>query len=160
MGTVALGCPAATVFVAAAPSVRRLVLRFPAQQLSRMWNQLRNSLQRFDRPGRTPRQIQNERLPAHAANPSAKRRKRSLLAALAPHALCHAIQEPIAYRTGGLRRDIACSDSSSAGRHDKLHLARQANQQILNLNGIVRNDLAHGNLEGKLVKYLRHRRAG
>jgi hypothetical protein len=125
-----------------------------------MRNQLRNSLQGFNRPGRTPRQIQYERLPAHAANPSAKYRKRSLLATFAPHTLCHPIQEPIAYRTGSLWGDIACSDSSSASRHDELHLARQANQQILNLNGIVRYDLAHGNLEGKLLKYLRHRRAG
>ena len=66
MGTAALGCPAATVFVAAAHFVGPSSARSSRSATeSHVELDLRNSLQRFDRPGRTPGQIQN-RAPSRA----------------------------------------------------------------------------------------------
>ena len=48
------------------------------------------------------------------------------------------------------------SSSSSSGSHDESHLARQPNQHVLNLNGVIRNYFAHGNREVKLLQNLRH----
>ncbi len=134
------------------------MLRLPAQQLNSMWDKRRHGLQRLHRPRRTPWQIENQCPPPHAANAPTQRGKRSLLAALAPHALRHAVEQPVTHGHSSLRCNVTCSNPSATGRHNKLDFTRQPNQQILNLNGVIRNYLAQRNGEMKLLQNLRYRR--
>ena len=121
-----------------------------------MRNQLSHSRQRFRRPRRTARQIQNQRLSPHTAHPPAQRGKWSFLTPFAPHPLRHAAQKPVTDSHGGFRSNIARSNPSSARGHDEPHFARQPNQQVLNQSGVVRNNFVHRHREVKLLQKMRY----
>ena len=133
------------------------VLRLSAQQVDRMGNQRGHGFQRFHRARRTPRQIQNQRTPPHAAHASAQRGKRSLLRAFAAHALSHATQQAVADSDSSFGRNVARSNPSATRGHHESHLARQPNQHFLNWDGVIWNYLSRGNGEVKRAQKLRHR---
>src|ERR1700734_896531 len=136
------------------------MLRFAQQQIQSVGNQLDDRLQRFDRARRTARQIQNQRLAAHAAYAAAQGGVGSLLDSFGAHAFGYAFDELVANGDGGIGRHIAWSDSSSSGRDDQAYLLLQGDQQILNFDGVVGNALTLYNVKSGFLQQLGEGRAG
>src|SRR5208282_6519267 len=122
----------------------------------RMRNQASHGLKRFNCPSRTPRQVENQRLPAHSADPAAQCSKLSLFEAFTPHSLSHAVDQPLANRRGRFGRNISRSDSRSSGGHNQTNSTSQLNERVLNLDQLVRNNFVRCNRESKFLQELRH----
>jgi hypothetical protein len=67
------------------------MIRFSAEQLDCMRNQLSDSLERFHSTRRTSRQVQKQRAAARSAYASTQRGKRSFLGAISPHDFGNAV---------------------------------------------------------------------
>src|SRR5580692_46176 len=124
------------------------VLGLAAQQIDCVWNQLCYGFQRLHRAGGATRQIQDKGTASHAAHTATQRGEWSLLEAFTPHALRYPVEQLVTNRHGGFRRYIAGGNPGSAGGHDESDLACQANQQVLNWDGIVGNYFSRG--DGKV----------
>src|SRR5579864_6604724 len=91
------------------------MFRVSAEQLECMRQKIDHSFERIDRAGRTPRQIQNQRLSSDSADSPAEGGKRRLLRAFVAHAFGDSFEQAFAHGAGGFGSDIALGDSSPAG---------------------------------------------
>ena len=123
-----------------------------------MGNQRRHRLQRLHRSCGASWQIKDQGAAAHCAHSAAQRRVWSLLRTLTSHALGHALEQAVANCYCRFRRYIAQGDPCSAGSHDESRFAREANEQVLNLNCVVRNHFPRDHFEVKFLQKLSDRR--
>jgi hypothetical protein len=134
--------------------------RLSLQQIQRVRNQFHDRLQRFPRPRRTSRQIQNQRRSPHSADAPAERRECSFFHALTAHPLRDSIQQAVTDRPCRLRRYIARGNPRSSGCDDELYFSREPNQQILKLDQIIWNDLPLDHPKMKSLQDLSRGRPG
>jgi hypothetical protein len=116
-----------------------------------MWNKPSYGFEGFHRPCRTAWQIEDQSFAAHAAHAAAQCGKCRLLDSLTAHSFRDAIEQSITHGHSGLWCDIARGNPGAAGGHDESNFSRQPDQQILDLDRIVRNNFA--SRDGKLKSF-------
>lgn len=115
------------------------------QQLEGVRQEIGDSFERFDCTSGASRKIQDQGRAPDSAHSAAQCGKRSFLHAFGANPLGDTFDKSIADLMCSLRRDVAGCNPGAPGGYDEPNFAGQANQQILNLNGVVRDDLARSN---------------
>jgi hypothetical protein len=111
-----------------------------------------HGLQRINCSVGTARNIQDQCPTSNATNTSAQGGKWSLLEALAAHPFGDAVQQTIANSYRSFRSDIPGGNTSTSCRYDEVDFSREADQEILNLDLIVRHDFFSRNGEAQVLK--------
>src|SRR6266852_6255959 len=133
------------------------MFRMSLKKFQRMRNQLDGNFERFHRPGRTPRQIEDQRPAVHSTNATAQRSKRRLLHSFAAHAFGHAIQHAVTNRPSCLGSDVARCNPGSSGCDHERDLFGQQYEELLNLEGIILHDFALDDLKAESFERLSYR---
>src|ERR1700757_4117748 len=120
------------------------MLRISAQQLQSMRDQIDHGLERFHRARRLSRQIQDDRLPAHAAYRAAQGCEFCLLCAFGAHPLGHAFQQSLTDGPRRFRRDVTRRDASPTGRDNEARLYTEADQGVADRRFLICNHHAGG----------------
>ena len=123
-----------------------------------MREQICHCFQRFGRAVGASREIQDQASAADSADSAAQRGEWSLLRAFGAHSFSNAVEQAIADCACRFGRHVAQCDASSTGGHNELHFARQSDQQVLNLDGIVRHDFSRDYREMQFFEKLADRR--
>jgi hypothetical protein len=136
------------------PLQTRRMLRTPCQQIKCMRQHRQNRREGTLRPGRTPRQVHDQRATKRPAHCTTERSKRSLQHPLGAHTLRQSVDHPFADESRGLRRHIPRSQPRPACRRNQDCTGRMTAQRRGYQIQLIGQNLGGGNTESSGLQYL------
>ena len=132
----------------------RGMLRAPGQQIQRVRQHRQNRRQGALRPGRTARQVHDQRASKRPTHSTTQRCKRSMQQPLGAHALGQTIDHPFADQPRSLRRHIPRSQPRPTCSHNQSRTGRMTPQRCGNQIHLIGQNLGSNHTESSGLQHL------
>jgi len=133
--------------------------RAPSQQIKRMRQHRQNRSQGTLRPGRTTRQIHDQRASQRPAHRTAERSQRSMQQSFSSHALRQSVDHSFADQPRSLRSHISRSQPRPTCSHNQVRACRMTSQGSGNQIQLIRQNLSRRHMNSSGLQQLTDRRS-